>query len=463
VIMKKPALAALVGLAVASVACDGLLTAEGEGETAEGEGEVAEGEGDTAEGEGDTAEGEGDTAEGEGDTAEGEGEPPPTGWTQLLLTNDPGDFDDDHGGIFGSNADQVTSIYFDSLDRGFVGTIASGVGALYRASASAIEEKMITDEVLGNLPTALGDFGIKSIGKTPTGYIATIDNSGEVLLSTDDGDSFALVATGFDYGLASVELLVQSPTGMTAILSEAVLTSSDLVPSSAALWTELWAPEGSPPTPNPIPQGGCTDRPANRRVDELSAHTYISPDRQLVAYAPRGQYDDEDVLCISHDGGVFFQQVSLPHFNDGANFIGATSILFLDDNVGFVTTSDNNFGDGGSASIQKTVDGGDTWERMPLPALVTGASVEFRTIFFAPGGDVGWALGTRDNESAVVLKTEDGGESWRVAGANNNLNAQLDALPTNFSRLQTGFALDESNIWIGGDHSALFYSANGGD
>jgi hypothetical protein len=451
-------LVAVLLATIPTAACDLLLGGEeGEGETGDGEGEVAEGEGEVAEGEGEIAEGEGEIAEGEGET------PAPSGWVRLELTNDPGNFDDDHGGIFGSNADQVTSIYFESLDRGFVGTVASGVGALYRASAQSIEQKLVTDDVLADVPGALGDFGIVSISRTTSGYVATLDTSGAVLLSTDDGDSFQIVETNLPYGLASVESMVQSDTGWTVVGGEAVTTMTDALPSAGTLWTELWAPEGAPPTPNPIPAGGCIDRPASRYVDELSAHTYVSPDRQLVAYAPRGQYADVDVLCISHDGGVFFTEVSLPHFNDEANVIGASSIVFLDEQVGFATTNDSNFGSGGSASIQKTEDGGVTWSRTSLPAVVATDTMEFRVVFFAPGGVVGWALGTFNNETAMVLKTEDGGDNWRLALANTALNAGLNELTTNFGRMQSGFALDEDNIWVGGDHSALLYSGNGGD
>jgi hypothetical protein len=445
--------AALLGLAVLSTttACDGLLPAGGEGEGDTGD----EGEGDTG------SEGEGDVNPGEG-----EGEPPPSGWTRIALTNDSGDFDDDHSGMTGENADQVTSIYFESLNRGFIGTIASGVGALYRASANTIDEKVITDEVLGNLETAFGDFGIRSISKTSNGYVATLNDSEEILQSTDDGATFSLVLTNLPYGLGSIESLQETDTGWTAIVSEAVATTTEPVLSAATQWTELWAPEGIPPNPNPIPTGGCTGRPANRTVDETSSHTYVSADGQLVAYAPRGQSSDEDVLCISHDAGVFFQQVSLPHSGDGADGIGATAILFVTEDVGFATTSDGRFiGGRGTASIQKTTDGGMTWTRTTLPTFFTSAGVSLRSVFFAPGNSVGWALGTIDTDDAagLVLKTEDGGDTWRVAGANADLNDQLNTFPTNFGRLQSGFALDENNIWIGGDHSSLFYSATGGD
>ena len=69
-----------------------------------------------------------------------------------------------------------------------------------------------------------------------------------------------------------------------------------------------------------------------------------------------------------------------------------------------------------------------------------------------------------DDNVPLIVKTVDGGDTWRLAGATADLETQIDdAFTTNFGRLMSGFALDENNIWVGGDHSAVFYSANGGD
>jgi photosystem II stability/assembly factor-like uncharacterized protein len=95
-----------------------------------------------------------------------------------------------------------------------------------------------------------------------------------------------------------------------------------------------------------------------------------------------------------------------------------------------------------------------TWRDVPLPGAVASRSIELPAGFFAPDGQHGWLAGQdRNASSAVLLATTDGGASWTaVDGVADAVNA------FHGGKLYTGFALDATHIWLGGEGGLVMHN-----
>jgi hypothetical protein len=231
---------------------------------------------------------------------------------------------------------------------------------------------------------------------------------------------------------------------------------------------ERWAPEANPTFPNPIPVGGCTYGPRTRITENLNQIGTISPNDQHVLYITRSADLDADpasqVICVSHDNGVTFapSPLTVRGTTDNASAVGPTAVTMVSDTVAFAAVSDFSAREGGTATIYKSTTSGDSWTASTMPAALSSKVIQIAAIFFAPGGTVGYAVGQNDtDDDALLLKTTDAGATWTVPAGAAALETGLDDVFGSFHRLFTGFALDDSHVWVGGDRSALFYSDTG--
>ncbi len=403
----------------------------------------------TTTGTGGTGEG-GDAAGGSGGGSTGD-----PGWTRLTLLEGEASF---------HNTDSITAIYFSDLETGFIGTRGSAdESALYRSTATEITDFAVPEETLTDPPGALGNYSVRSIVPTSDGLTVALSTSGAILTSIDDFATFGLEASGIDYGIAPLEALFETGDGFVALIGSGVVATSTEAPAPGVTWTETWAPEGIPTTPNPFPAEGCAYGPRTRITENLNQIGGVSPDGQTVIYVGRSQdVGGEHVVCVSNDGGVFFEPRVL-EVGEEASPVGPTAALMVSDTVGFVATSDFSSGEGGTATIWRTDDAGGTWAATTIPAVVNENVVLITTIFFAPGGDVGYAAGQYGaSDGPLLLKTTDGGVTWVEPSGVGSLAAAMDEAGT-FGRIYTGFALDEDNLWVGGDAAGLFYSNNGAE
>jgi photosystem II stability/assembly factor-like uncharacterized protein len=123
------------------------------------------------------------------------------------------------------------------------------------------------------------------------------------------------------------------------------------------------------------------------------------------------------------------------------------AVYFLDGRRGWAA--------GGKGALLSTDDGGATWRRRASPTEDT-----LRDLFFVDG-EYGWAvcerdifkLRTKEEHRSYLLKTEDGGASWRrveVAGA--DVDARL--VGVRFAGREHG--------WAFGEMGALYATADGG-
>ena len=117
------------------------------------------------------------------------------------------------------------------------------------------------------------------------------------------------------------------------------------------------------------------------------------------------------------------------------------SVYFFDRNQGWVA--------GSNGTLLTTTDGGTTWKK-----LSTLTKDTLQDVYFADKED-GWLIATRDilklktNEPAsYLLKTEDGGMTWRQVLLNNpDINARLVRLV--FADAQHGWAFGETGVVFG--------------
>jgi hypothetical protein len=376
------------------------------------------------------------------------------GWTQLPLLE---------GEESPHWYDDISAIHFSDLETGFVGTRSSDGSALYKATATELTDFAVPEATFTDPPGALGDYGVRAIVPTSTGIAVALDTSGAILTSSDEFETFELEESGLDYGIAPLEALFETDDGFIALVGSGVVATSTEAPGPGATWTETWAPEGIPTTPNPFPEEGCAYGPRSRITENLNQIGGVSPDGQTVIYVGRSQdIGGEHVVCVSNDGGVFFEPRVLA-VGEEASAVGPTAARMVSDTVGFVATSDFSSGDGGTATIWKTEDAGATWAATSIPAVVNENVVQIATIFFAPGGEVGYAAGQIGaGDGPLLLKTTDGGDTWVEPSGVGSLAAAMEDAGT-FGRIYTGFALDADNLWVGGDGAGLFYSNNGAE
>jgi photosystem II stability/assembly factor-like uncharacterized protein len=124
------------------------------------------------------------------------------------------------------------------------------------------------------------------------------------------------------------------------------------------------------------------------------------------------------------------------------------AVYFLDQNRGWVA--------GSSGTLLETIDGGQTWRKLyPL------TKDNLRDVYFA-NEKIGWLIAerdvlklkTNDEPRTYLLKTEDGGFSWRRVFLNgSDVNARL---------VRAVFA-DAERGWVFGESGVVFSTRDGGD
>lgn len=141
----------------------------------------------------------------------------------------------------------------------------------------------------------------------------------------------------------------------------------------------------------------------------------------------------------TNDGGANWADMTLPV--DGR---GLTDVLFLDEQIGFMT-GDQYVGAYLNGSVFKTTDGGNGW--MPKGDFHRATP---QAICFIDN-KTGWCVG----EDATIHKTVDGGESWI---------SQENPFTGTTNKFEDVFFTDENKGWIVGDTDGwLLHTQDGGE
>lgn len=347
----------------------------------------------------------------------------------------------DDGSVQRSDNDLVTGIYFASADDGYVVTTGAmssfgDGGAVYKATSSGLTKLAFSGHQ--DAPSEAGGIDFVGIDPSPSGVIA-FAYSADIVESTDHGATFTDQKDGNLAGIEPVLALRQSSSGTTIVRETGVVSTSTSAPGPNASFTDVWAPEGVPPTPDPVPADQCQEGPRSAGVPTTRSSAYVSADRQFIAYTSSPDHDPQ--ICISKDGGTSFKPVlltGLPADDDGMPagiaFASATTAITF----GGTTNVD------GEAFIQRSTDSGATWATVAIPADVASHGLDLKYAFFAPDGQHGWIVGYDGTSSkSLVLSTTDGGATW----AAEQLSQEV--------KLYSGFALDASHVWIGGEAGTL--------
>jgi photosystem II stability/assembly factor-like uncharacterized protein len=155
---------------------------------------------------------------------------------------------------------------------------------------------------------------------------------------------------------------------------------------------------------------------------------------------------DEGRIIYSSDGGSNW---TLQNSGLTSPFYNIEDIHFTDSLHGWAVSVNFNEEPFGTVFL-KTSDGGLNWENLPYPEEL----IFFTTVFFFDS-DYGFAAGN----FGLIIKTIDGGESWRPCEVDSGTFKDFDIKKLKFRDIHDGFA-SGGIIDRGG---AIWRSTNGGD
>jgi hypothetical protein len=383
--------------------------------------------------------------------------PGATGWTAIPLLDDTTAAAHK---VIRSDNDLVSGIYFNSIDDGWVttrgsqGSFGDG-GAVYKAKSKSLTSILFSGNRNGLCLSGSIDF--QGLDKTPDGFVA-LAYACDVIASHDGGKTFTIARNepGADpLGIEQVLAMRETSTGTFMFADSGYVDTAPTAPGANADWTTVWAPEGVPPSPNPVPAADCQVMEKNQVPAERTV-AYVSPTGDLMAYVAVTA-DQTPIVCVSKDSGKNFLPTALPGLPDDATDFAPNGVVFTSAKAGITFWANNVYP--GEAYVYYTTNAGTTWKAATLPTAKSH-SIDFYSAFFAPDGTHGWITGFNyDSTTALLWKTSDGGVTWVASGGDLAAKTANSGIP----KLYTGFALDANHIWVGGDYGILMANDAGGE
>lgn len=346
-------------------------------------------------------------------------------WTPIPLVDD--------GLVQRPGNDRVSGIYFSSADKGYVVTQGDGQTFTDGGAVFAIAGRTASVAFSGQNggPSLIGTIDFTGLEPTSNGIVAMAYSAD--IVTGDASGRFSIAKNGNLEGIDNVLAVRESASGTILIRDTGVVTKSTTKPGPSASYVDVWAPTAIPRVPENLPPAMCQVGPPSAGVPTRYA-AYIGHD--LIAYTAAP--DNEPQICISRDGGTSFYPTKLTVSDDAAT--PPTGVLFTSPQNGLTWWGSQY----AKAYVQRTTDGGKTWRSVELPTSIAAHALALNAAFFAPDGQHGWIVGYDYNASAALgLATTDGGATWSV----------LSGLGT--SKLYSGFALDATHVWVGGEQGVL--------
>lgn len=169
------------------------------------------------------------------------------------------------------------------------------------------------------------------------------------------------------------------------------------------------------------------------RTDLYQCKLISESNGHIVGWGSLAVGEQPSIHLKTSDGGKTWTYMDQA---ENSTFVTLYDLSFSDDNTAYSIGGDIFLG----AVIVKTIDGGETWEKLNTPFGVRLTDV------FALGENV-WACGG----SGVILKSEDSGNSWEL----------MTKVPSlNLYKIQS---VDENFVIAGGFNGVLLTSENGGE
>jgi hypothetical protein len=357
--------------------------------------------------------------------------------------------------------ERVTAIHCTNSKACVIGTDASGPSHIYSSDGQKITGTLVTgDSAFGEKVGTLGTIGFLGFSKVEDRLIAHLKGSSEGFLSAKGDFTQASswttdligTASGFDFGLNQQMGVGLKDGRWVHFIMSYVLESTD-APGKGALWTPIWSPV-DPSFPKNFAElyqkdkSLCIAEPGAAAAPKLVQPAHVAANLSVVLYTSgssqraRDRSSGEAGVCISTDGGKRFHLIAFKGVRSDDGPAGVTCIS-SDRCFAYSGIRDTKFIYATSNASQ----GKDSsWAATKLPALKEASVIN--NIFFAPDGKHGWAVGSIASSSPLVLTSNDGGESWKDASASARA-----AAPN--ARLHSGFAVDATHIWLGGEKDTL--------
>lgn len=362
--------------------------------------------------------------------------------------------------------ERVTGVYCTSATACVISTDGSSEGHIYASDGQTATTLITGDYALGETFGTLGTLDFVGFSAVGDRVIAHLAGSSNALLAAPGDITQAGAWQAGPLGIpdgairgGNQQIGLGSRDGRWVYFSRGTLFETSDEPGAAAFWEPLWSPN----PPGEVPSDFlalyrddprlCAAEPGVNISPPLTQSGYVAADLAVILYPAGARNQSGEAgpgVCISTDGGKRFYHVPFPEVEGDLGPLGVTC-----------SSPDHCAAYGGlenepdSAYIYVTTDaqqGADSsWQRATLPALREDS--RFRGLAFAPGGQVGWAVGSSGGGSPLALTTADGGLSWTDA------TSQIRSLAP-ASRLHTVYLFDEEHVWIGGENGTLLTNGN---
>ena len=189
--------------------------------------------------------------------------------------------------------------------------------------------------------------------------------------------------------------------------------------------------------------GGETWQPQNSGTNENLSSVYFLSKQTGWAVGTAG------VMLHTDDGGNSWTALDLSRLGPQSWSNGLESVTFASPESGWVITD---------YGVLQTGDGGNSWKKATLEKMTFPASIFFKT------PRLGWAAGRDADGARIILKTEDGGLTWKRqwelrATKRARGDVRIADLPRSFSSIFFATSLEG---WVVGDDSFILHTENGG-